>query len=52
MFGLDILIFKKLLIYNIIFKKEINCKKLNSKNIEYIYGIYNIIELVFVFGLH
>jgi hypothetical protein len=37
---------------NAIRKKEINFKRLNSKNNGYIYGIYNIIEHVFVFGLY
>ncbi len=49
MFGLDILIFTKLTISNIVFKKSI--KKINSRNNGYIYGICNIIYF-FVFGLH
>jgi hypothetical protein len=41
-FGLNILIFTKLMIFNIIW--IFFCKSLNSRNIEYIYGIYSIIE--------
>jgi hypothetical protein len=48
-FGLDILIFTKLMVYNIIIKKEINFKSSNSRNNEYIYGIYNIIKTCFYF---
>jgi len=44
MFWFAILIFTKLMIFNIIWKKEINCKSLNSNNTKYIYGIYTIIE--------
>ncbi len=45
-FRLDILIFTKLMISNIIWKK-----KINSRNDEYIYGICSIIEPFFC-GLH
>jgi len=45
MFGLDILIFTKLMICSIIWRKK-TLKKLNSRNNGYIYGICNIIKHV------